>query len=62
MPFPPELNSRINAIRASMEGGDQRGDVLVDMKAKLAKREVAGGYSQNAADLKAAISQLEENG
>ncbi len=57
MPFPPELQTRMAAVRSSLEGGDL--SALGQLKARLAKREAAGGYSQNAADLKAAISKLE---
>lgn len=57
MPFPPELQARMSAVRSSLEGGDQ--SALGQLKAKLAKREISGGYNQNAADLKAAISEME---
>lgn len=57
MPFPPELSARMAAVRSSLEGGDQ--SALGQLKAKLAKREVTGGYSQNASDIRERISQME---
>ena len=59
MPFSPELTSRINAIRANLEGGETSGDALAALKLKLAKREGVGGYKANVADLKSKIAEME---
>lgn len=57
MPFSPELSARMSAVRSSLEGGDQ--SALGRLKAKLSKREVMGGYSQNVAEIRQRISQME---
>jgi len=57
----PELNSRLQAIRAKLEGGGQSGDALADMKLKLAKREGAGGYTQNVTELRQRIETMENS-
>jgi hypothetical protein len=61
MAFEPELQDRIDAVRAKLGGGDQISDVgqLATLKRKLATRDGRGGFSANAADLKARIAELE---
>jgi len=59
MPFTPELAARIAGVRSVMGGGDQ--SALGQLKTRLSKREAMGGYTQNAADLKAAITHMESN-
>lgn len=57
MPFPPELSARMVAVRSELGGGDQ--SALGQLRAKLAKREAQGGYSQNVAELKQRIAEME---
>lgn len=59
MPLSPELSARMAAVRSSLGGGDP--SALGRLKAKLSKREAMGGYTQNVADLKVAISQMEND-
>lgn len=58
MTFTPELNSRIEDVRAKLKGGDLSGE-LGALKAKLAKREGVGGYKANVDALKARIAEME---
>ncbi len=57
MPFDPELQARIDAVK----GGDP--DIscggLAQLKAKLAKRKGVGGYAANVVELEARIAELE---
>ena len=57
----PELNSRLQAIRAKLEGGETSGDALAVMKLKLAKREGVGGYKANVAELRQRIEEMENS-
>jgi len=58
MPFTPELNSRIEDVRARLRGGDTSTE-LGALKARLAKREGQGGFTANVAELKARIAEME---
>lgn len=52
MPFAPDLAQRVESVRAKLEGGDTSGS----LQAKLAKREQAGGYTQNVNDIREALA------
>ncbi len=60
MPFTPELQAQIDAVKAKM-GGDlvSVAGELGLLKAKLAARDGRGGFSQNVAALKERIAILE---
>lgn len=58
MPFSPELQARIDAVRASQQAGEDD-DELARMKAKLARRAGRPGYSANTKELEERIAQFE---
>jgi len=56
----PELNSRLQAIRAKLIGGDISADDEASiLRAKIAKRDGAGGYKQNVMEMKARLGEIE---
>lgn len=60
MPFSPELQARIDSVKANLRGGDSSDETeLGALKSKLAARRGRGGYSQNAAEIEARIAHLE---
>ena len=63
MPFPPELASRVDAMRAKLGGGDESvaGEQSNSLRVKLAKREGAGGFTANVAALRAEIAKENDN-
>jgi hypothetical protein len=56
MPFPPELQAKVDAIRARSSAVVDRASAL---KAKLAAREGRSGFAQNVVDLRARIAAEE---
>jgi hypothetical protein len=58
MPFPPELASRVDAVRAKLLGGDPSTE-LGALKVKLEKRDGRGGFKANVTELKAKIAEME---
>jgi hypothetical protein len=54
MPFPPELQEKIDAIRSRSSDVSDR---AAELRRKLAARQGRGGFAQNAADIEAALTQ-----
>lgn len=60
MSFDPVLQARIDAVRPKLGGGEKAvAGELGDLKAKLAARDGAGGFSQNVAELRGRIEAME---
>jgi hypothetical protein len=58
MPFPPELQDRIDTAKAAIAGVAPDDSELGRLKAKLAARDGKPGFKANCADLRARISEL----
>jgi hypothetical protein len=61
MPFSPELQSKVDAMKANLGGGDlSADDELSVLRKKLQQRQGVGGYTANVADLQRRIEELEQ--
>jgi len=59
MPFPVELQNKVDAMKASLGGGDPSADDEMSvLQRKLQKRKDAGGYAANVAELERRIGEL----
>jgi hypothetical protein len=59
MPFPPELQAKVDAIRTRSEAVTDRASAL---RAKIAARDGRSGFAQNVAELKAQLAEEQSDG